>query len=159
MSAARQSIDALKAQVGTETGVSGWKVIDQARIDAFADVSEDHQFIHLDPVRAETETDFGGTIAHGFLSVSLLSAMLADVLPKMEGRRMAVNYGFERLRFLSPVRAGARLRGRFALTNVDERTPGEITVTHAVTVEIENSDRPALVADWITRYYFEGADA
>mgnify|MGYP000471325513 CR=1 FL=1 len=153
--AARQSIDALTARVGGEARVSHWHVVDQARIDAFASATDDHQFIHVDPVRALAETPFGGTIAHGFLSVSLLPAMLAEVLPDMEGRRRAVNYGFDRLRFVSPVRAGARVRGHFALTGIEERKPGEITATHAVTVEIEGAVRPALVAEWITRYYFD----
>lgn len=159
MSAARQSIQTLQAQVGEQTGLSNWLVIDQARIDVFAEVTDDKQFIHIDPAQASAETDFGGTIAHGFLSVSLLSVMLNDVLPEMAGRRMIVNYGFDRLRFLSPVRSGSRVRGRFFLKAVDERKSGEVTVTFSVTVEIENADRPALAADWITRFYFEGADA
>lgn len=152
-----EAANALKALVGKEVGVSGWHPVDQGRIDAFAEVGGDHQFIHVEPERAAAEAPFGGTIAHGFLIVSLLSAMLAEVIPAMPGRRMAVNYGFDRLRFVSPVPSGARVRGRFVVAKVKEREPGEVTVTYSATVEQDGSERPALVADWITRYYFDAA--
>ena len=130
--------------------ISRWLTIDQARIDAFAEVIEDHQFIHVDPARA-AETRFGGTIAHGFLTLSLLSAMAYDAIPLTDA--LSVNYGFDRIRFLSPVPAGARVRGRFTLAEVEERAPGERTLRWDVSVEVEGSERPALVARWLSRRY------
>lgn len=144
----------LSAQIGREVGLSRWFTVDQTRISAFADVTEDHQFLHVDPDRA-AQTPFGGTIAHGFLSLSLLSAMSYDALPPLAGRTASVNYGFDRLRFVSPVRAGSRVRGRFALLETDIPTPDALNLTHKVSVEIEGSDKPALVAHWITRHYFD----
>lgn len=149
------SLAELRALVGKETGVSDWITLDQAKIDAFAEVGGDHQFIHVDPARAAAEAPFGGTIAHGFLTVACMSTMLYQAFPDIIGTRMAVNYGFDKLRFLSPVRAGARVRGRFVLSKLDENRPGEVTAHCAITVEIEGEDRPALVADWINRYYLE----
>ena len=143
-----------KAKVGTELGVSRWFGIGQDRIDAFADATEDWLFIHTDPERAAREAPYGGTIAHGFLTASLLAAMAYDALPRVEGAPRGVNYGFDRLRFVAPVRAGKRVRGRFNLSKLDAGRPGEVTLHYAVTVEIEGEDRPALVADWITRQYF-----
>jgi len=142
------SLDDIRPRVGTEIGVSGWIQIDQARIDAFAEVTEDRQFIHVDPAAA-ANTPFGGTIAHGFLTLSLLSRMAADVMQVPETTKMAVNYGFEKVRFLAPVRAGKRVRGRFTLTSIEEKGPGRLQFVHAVTVEIEGGDKPALIADWI----------
>ena len=142
------SLDAIKAAVGTEIGVSDWIEVTQDRIDAFADATEDRQFIHIDPVLA-AQTPFGGTIAHGFLSLSLLSRMGADVMLVPDTTKMAVNYGLDRVRFLAPVRAGKRVRGRFVLTGMTEKSPGQILLTHAVTVEIEGEDKPALLADWL----------
>jgi acyl dehydratase len=142
------TLDDIRARIGQEIGVSGWLTIDQARIDAFAEVTEDRQFIHVDP-EAASKTPFGGTIAHGFLTLSLLSRMAADVMQVPETTKMAVNYGFEKVRFLAPVRAGRRVRGRFTLTSLEEKRPGQIQFVHAVTVEIEGEDKPALVADWI----------
>ncbi|MEM9635228.1 MAG: MaoC family dehydratase [Pseudomonadota bacterium] len=137
---------------GQEVGVSSWYRIDQSQIDAFADVTRDHQFIHVDPERASA-TPFGGTIAHGFLTLSLLSAMGQEAQPQIEGAVMGINYGFDRVRFLSPVRTGARLRGRFILGNVKQTKPGEVDVLWQTTVEIENERRPALKADWLNRFY------
>jgi len=142
------SLDEIRARIGREVGVSGWILVDQARIDAFADVTEDRQFIHVDP-EAAAKTPFGGTVAHGFLTLSLLSRMAADAMLVPEGTRMGVNYGFEKVRFLAPVRAGRRVRGRFTLTSLEEKRPGQFQFLHAVTVEIEGEDKPALVADWI----------
>jgi len=144
-----KSIDELATLVGGETGVSRWILIDQKRIDAFAEITEDRQFIHIDPEAARA-TPFGGPIAHGFLTLSMLSALAMDALPDIEGRAMGVNYGFEKLRFLSPVPAGARIRGRFKLESVAPRSTAEFLVRHAVTVEIEGAVKPALVADWLT---------
>ena len=109
------SLEAYQNMVGREIGVSSWHVVDQGRINAFADVIEDHQFIHVDPERAKRETAFGSTVAHGFLTMSLLSIMSYEVMPVIEGTTMGVNYGFDKLRFISPVRAGSRVRGRFTL--------------------------------------------
>jgi acyl dehydratase len=144
---------AAPAAAATER-VSRWFSIDQDRIDAFAAVCEDEQFIHVDPERA-AGTRFGGTIAHGFLTLSMLSAMAYDAMP-LRGQ-LSVNYGFDRIRFLAPVPAGSRVRARFALAGSEERRPGETTCQWDVTVEIEGGgDRPALMARWITRRY-EGA--
>ena len=142
------SIEEIKARVGSEIGASDWLLVDQAAIDAFAAVTQDHQFIHTDP-EAAAKTPFGGTVAHGFLSLSLLSRMAADVMLVPEGLRMAVNYGFDRVRFIAPVRSGKRVRGRFALTGAEEKRPGQWQLVHDVTVEIEGEDKPALTATWI----------
>jgi acyl dehydratase len=142
------SIEDIEARVGSEIGVSGWILVDQARIDAFADVTEDPQFIHVDP-EAAAKTPFGGTVAHGFLTLSLLSRMAADAMLRPEGVKMGVNYGFERVRFMAPVRSGKRVRGRFTLVRFEEKRPGQWQFVHQVTVEIEGEEKPALVADWI----------
>jgi acyl dehydratase len=142
------SIEDIGAKLGTEVGVSDWILVDQARIDAFAAVTDDHQFIHVDP-QAAAQTPFGGTIAHGFLTLSLLSRMAADAMLRPESIRMGVNYGFEKVRFLAPVRSGKRVRGRFRLDRFEERRPGQYQFVHEVTVEIENEDKPALIAEWI----------
>ncbi|HET7576056.1 MAG TPA: MaoC family dehydratase [Sphingomicrobium sp.] len=143
------SLAEIERQVGEEVGVSGWMTIDQARIDAFADATEDRQFIHVDP-DAATQTPFGGTIAHGFLSLSLLSRMGAEAMLMPEGLKMAVNYGLDRVRFLAPVKSGKRVRGRFVLQSVKEKAPGQVVMHHEVTVEIESEDKPALSAVWLT---------
>jgi acyl dehydratase len=152
------TLEDLAAQIGTETGVSRWLLIDQARINAFADVTEDHQFIHIDPEAAKA-TPFGGTIAHGFLTLSMLSALGADALPRPRGVAMGVNYGFEKVRFVTPVPAGRRIRGRFELLAVTRRSPLEAQMRNKVTVEIEGSDKPALVAEWLTLYVMDSDHA
>ncbi len=143
------SIEDIKQRVGEEIGVSDWITVDQRAIDTFADVTGDHQFIHVDPVAAAANTPFGGTIAHGFLTLSLLSQMAAGVMLVPDGFRMAFNYGFDKVRFLAPVRSGSRVRGRFTLASIEEKRPGEWQFLHNVTVEIEGEDKPALTADWI----------
>jgi acyl dehydratase len=143
------SLDEIKAKVGTEIGVSDWILVDQDRIDRFAEVTEDRQFIHIDPVRSAAETPFGGTVAHGFLSLSLLSRMGEDAFLQPPNVKLGVNYGFERVRFMSPVRAGKRVRGRFKLVSADERRPGQWRFVHEVTVEIEDEKKPALTVEWI----------
>ena len=148
------SLEAYQAMVGKEIGVSSWHLVDQPRIDTYADVIEDHQFIHVDPERAKKETAFGTTIAHGFLTMSLLSIMSYEVMPVIAGTTMGVNYGFDKLRFISPVRSGKRVRGRFVLAEAKLRKPNELQSRTNVTVEIEGEDKPALVADWITRMVF-----
>ncbi|NNM74709.1 MaoC family dehydratase [Enterovirga aerilata] len=144
------TISELEGRLGQELGVSAWREVTQADIDAFAHVTGDHQFIHVHEARARAETDFGGTIAHGFLTLSLLSAFALDALPPLSGRRMGVNYGFERVRFLSPVRTGARVRGRFTLARLEPRRTNEFLLGYDVTVEIEGSEKPALAALWLT---------
>lgn len=144
------SLESLKGRIGEEVGVSSWRTVDQGMIDRFAEVTGDHQFIHVDPVRAAAETPFGGTIAHGFLTLSLLSAMGQEAMPLIEGRVMGINYGFDRVRFLSPVPVGAKVRGRFVLAEITPRARKEAMLRYQVTIEIEGSARPALAADWIT---------
>jgi acyl dehydratase len=144
-----------QALVGREVGVSSWHLVDQQRIDVFADVIEDHQFIHVDPGRAKAETSFGTTIAHGFLTMSLMSIMSYEVMPVISGTTMGVNYGFDKLRFISPVRSGSRVRGRFTLADVKLRKPKELQSRTNVTIEIEGGEKPALVADWIGLIYFD----
>jgi acyl dehydratase len=142
------SLDEIRSRVGTEIGQSSWLTVDQPRIDAFAEATEDRQFIHTDPAAA-AQTPFGGTIAHGFLSLSLLSRMAADAMLIPEGVKMAVNYGLDRVRFLAPVRSGSRVRGRFTLDSIEEKAPGQLLMRHVVTVEIEGEDKPALSAIWL----------
>ena len=138
----------IRARIGTEVGLSSWLTVDQARIEAFADATDDHQFIHVDP-DAAAKTPFGGTIAHGFLTLSLLSRMAADAMLVPDGVRMGVNYGFDRVRFLAPVKSGKRVRGRFTLDSIEEKAPGQWLLRHTVTVEIEDEGKPALIAQWL----------
>ena len=142
------SLDDIRSRVGEEVGVSSWIEIDQQRIDTFADATEDHQFIHVDP-EAAAAAGLGGTIAHGFLSLSLLSRMAAEASLFPEGLKMALNYGLDRVRFLAPVRSGKRVRGRFTLDSMEEKAPGQWLLRHTVTVEIEGGDKPALSAVWL----------
>ncbi|MEO1494990.1 MAG: MaoC family dehydratase [Pseudomonadota bacterium] len=148
------------AREGQEIGVSRWFDMPQSRIDAFADVTEDWFYIHTNPERAAAQTPWGGTIAHGFLTASLLSAMAYDVLPRLEGSTRGVNYGFDRLRFVAPVPVDSRVRGRFTLSQAMTEKPGEVTLHYGVAVEIEGQEiaaggRPALAADWITRQFYD----
>ncbi len=115
----------------------------------FADATHDHQFIHVDEERTKKETDFGGTIAHGFLSLSLLSKFFDDALPGVQNTTMGINYGFEKVRFLMPVPAGSRLRGHIKLMECTERKPGEYLSKYDISVEIENIEKPALVTEWL----------
>lgn len=138
----------LNALIGHEVGLSKWFEVDQARIDAFVDCTEDHQFIHVDPEAAKA-TPFGGTIAHGFLTLSLASAMSYDAVAPLDGVMMGVNYGFDKLRFLAPVRAGSRIRGRFKLLSAEDKGGGRWLLKHELTVEIEGEDKPALIAEWL----------
>jgi len=140
-------------QTGKEVGVSRWFEIDQTRIDKFADVTEDWQFIHVDPQKA-ADTPFRGTVAHGFLTLSMLAAMAYDGLPAVEGRVMGVNYGFDKIRFVAPVRSGSRVRARFKLLEVIARNPKEFMTKSEVSVEIEGSEKPALIAEWLGVSYF-----
>ncbi|MBA2466806.1 MAG: MaoC family dehydratase [Sphingomonas sp.] len=143
----------IRQRVGSEVGVSSWLTVDQARIDAFADTTEDRQFIHVDPAAA-AQTPFGGTVAHGFLSLSMLSRMGAEAMLLPESMTMAVNYGLDRVRFIAPVPSGKRIRGRFVLDSLEEKAPGQLLVRHDVTVEIEGVDKPALTAQWLGLLFF-----
>jgi acyl dehydratase len=144
------SLEQLQAGVGTEVGVSPWRVVSQTIINKFADATDDHQFIHVDPVRAASETPFGGTIAHGFLLLSLLAAMTYETLPPIEGQSIGINYGFDKIRFVAPVKSGARIRARFLLADVNARPSGWVQMSYDVTIEIENAPKPALTARWLT---------
>ncbi|WP_284877131.1 MaoC family dehydratase [Brevundimonas sp. MEB006b] len=141
-------VSELQALIGQEVGVSKWFDVTQARIDSFADCTEDHQFIHVDP-KAARATPFGGTIAHGFLTLSLASAMSYDAVAPLDGVVMGVNYGFDKLRFLAPVPAGSRIRGRFKLLSADDKGDGRWLLKHELTVEIDGADKPALIGEWL----------
>ncbi len=144
--------------VGQEIGMSDWITVDQTMIQLFADATHDQQFIHVDPERAATESPFGGTIAHGFLTLSLLSAMNFGSIPNIREQTMGINYGFDRVRFASPVKSGSRVRGHFTLSDCRFRGAGMLMTTYDVTVEIENEKKPALTACWITIVQFDPKD-
>lgn len=145
--------DEMKSAIGRES-VSDWIVVTQAMIDQFAEATGDHQFIHVDPERARL-TPFGTTIAHGFLTLSLLPqlAMRTPDAPRLDGVRMGVNYGGNKVRFLAPVPSGARIRGRSTVTEFEEKRPGQYQYTTQTTVEIEGQDKPAMIAEWITQVF------
>jgi acyl dehydratase len=147
-------IGELEALVGSRVGQSDWILVDQARINDFADVTEDHQYIHVDPEKARG-TDFGGTIAHGFLTLSLLSRMVETGLRPINGMTANVNYGFDKIRMLSPVPAGARVRACFTLTSVARRSDTQVLCAYHVDVEIESRSRLALAADWLILTTFQ----
>ena len=138
----------IRDRVGKEIGVSSWLTMDQQRIDEFAESTEDRQFIHVDP-QAAAQTPFGTTIAHGFLSLSMLSRMAAEVMLVPDSTKMAVNYGLDRVRFIAPVKSGKRIRGRFRIDSIEEKAPGQLLLRHTVTVEIEGEEKPALTAEWL----------
>jgi acyl dehydratase len=149
-------VDELASLVGTEVGVSGWLLIDQPMIDRFADATLDHQFIHVDPKRA-AQTPYKGTIAHGLLVVSLLPHLYGDAVDfELRGVRTRLNYGYDRVRFTSPIPVNSRVRARFTLSEAVEKSPGYWRITCAVTAEIEGSERPAVVADWVRMWIVEG---
>ncbi len=140
------------ARKGSVLGTSDWIAVTQDKIDQFAEVTGDHQFIHVNPELA-AQTPFGTTIAHGYLTLSLLSRMAYDVMPGIEGTKMGVNYGLNSVRFLAPVKSGRRVRGHFTMADVVERSPGVVQTTTSVSVEIEGEDKPALAAEWVTLAY------
>ena len=142
----------LRDQVGNEIGVSDWWEITQERVDKFADATDDHQFIHVDP-EAAAATPFGGTIAHGFLTLSLTVPMGASVHLDVGEPKMAINYGLDKVRFPAPVPVGSRVRVRVTLAAVEE-VPGGIHVNQTMTTEIEGQDKPAMVAERLTRFYY-----
>ena len=141
-------LDKIRERIGSEIGVSAWITVDQERINSFAKATEDLQFIHVDPETA-AQSPFGGTIAHGFLTLSLLSRMGAEAMLIPSGLKMAVNYGLDRVRFLAPVKSGARIRGRFVLDSIEEKAPGQVLMRHTVTVEIDGEHKPAMTAQWL----------
>lgn len=151
------SLSEFAGLVGTEVGVSKWFDVPQSRIDLFADATDDHQFIHVDAQRAE-ETQFGGTIAHGFLTMSLLSAMNFDCVPSARERTLGINYGFDKVRFMSPVPSGSRIRGRFKLADARFRGENMLVLSYDVTVEIEGAAKPAMVATWLSITQFDPKD-
>jgi acyl dehydratase len=143
----------MQAKVGETLGSSEWILVDQEMINKFADATGDHQFIHVNPEAAKM-TPFGGTIAHGFLTLSLFPVMMAKSdCPKVEGVKMGVNYGGNKVRFLAPVRSGKQVRGHFKLLELEEKRPGQWQQTLELTVEIEGEEKPALIAEWITQFF------
>ena len=147
------TLDELRAQVGKEIGISGWRAITQEQIDQFADATGDHQWIHVDQERARRESPYGSTIAHGFLTVSLLSQLINEAVEIDGDFKLRVNYGFNRLRFTGAVPSGSRIRGRFTLQSVKD-VEGGVELTWLSTVEVEGRDKPALVAEWLGRTYY-----
>jgi acyl dehydratase len=143
------TLQQLSERRGTELGSSEWFLLDQSRIDAFADVTLDHQFIHVDAERA-AKTPLGGTIAHGLLTLSMIVHLCREHIPKLSGAGMILNYGFDKVRFLSPVRAGSRIRAVTRLADVTERNPRQLLVKLDVSVELEGHNKPALAAEWLT---------
>lgn len=146
------TLEELRGRIGETLGVSDWLLMDQARITAFGEITQDPQFIHMDPARAAAETPFGGTIAHGFLTLSLLSGMNLQVFPQVKDRVMTINYGLDKVRFLAPVPSGARVRGRFVLEAIEKRKAGQFLCRITSTVEIEGVAKPALIAEQLALY-------
>jgi len=139
----------MKESMGADTDTSDWLLIDQVRINAFADCTDDHQFIHVDPERA-ANTRFGSTIAHGFLSLSMLSYFAESVGCVFENMVMGINYGFDKVRFLAPVKVNKRIRAHARLLDVQEKKPGHFLIKQEVSIEIEGETTPALIAEWLT---------
>jgi acyl dehydratase len=150
-------LSAIKALVGQEA-VSPWRLVTQDMINGFAAATDDHQWIHTDPARAAAETPFGGTIAHGFLTLSLLSTLAYETLPVIETTTMGMNYGFDKIRFAAPVRAGTQVRARFKLTDADIRPSGRVLTSYDVTLDIEGSVKPAFTAEWKTLSVIDPAE-
>jgi acyl dehydratase len=144
----------LEKAVGQEIGPTEWFMIDQARVSGFADDTEDHQWIHVDPERAKAGP-FGGPVAHGFLTLSLIPYLMGE-LRRVEGVRMGVNYGLDRVRFPSPVLVGRRIRARATVTSLDKIAGDAVQMVTLVTIEVEGSGKPACVAEMVSRYYFDG---
>ena len=144
-------VRALRDRIGEEIAVGDWFEVSQARINQFAEATGDAQWIHVDPARAAAESPFKTTIAHGFLTLSLLSSLIRDAMT-FHGLRMAINYGMNRMRFVAPVPAGSRIRARFVPASVEDAS-GSVQVTWQVTIDREHSDKPCCVAEWIVRYY------
>lgn len=143
------SLPDYRAAIGSEIGRSDWVVIDQPMIDGFAALTGDNQYIHIDPVRAR-ETPLGGTVAHGFLTLAIIGGLAPKIISPIEGTRIGYNYGFNRVRLMTPVPSGSRIRAVFVVKGAEQRAPGQVTLTFGVTVEIEGRSKPALVAEWLT---------
>ncbi len=143
------TLDEVRSYTGKEIGVSDWFSLDQDRINAFADLTEDHMFLHVNPEAAKM-TPFGGTIAHGLLTLSMMPVMAYQAMPGVSGTKMGVNYGYNKVRFMAPVKSGKRIRGKFIVKGVEEQSGGRIQITNDVTIEIEGEPKPALAAEWIT---------
>lgn len=141
-------------RIGSDFGTSEWMLLDQAKVSAFADLTDDRYFIHTDPERAKRETPYGGTIAHGFLTLSMLAQMAYQVCPAVEGTKSGVNYGFNRLRFVAPVPTGSRVRGRFRLKDFETRPGERWQATWDVSVEVEGGTKPAIAAEWLNAGFF-----
>jgi len=148
------SVDDLKAQVGSEIGRTDWISIDQDRIDKFAEATGDHNWIHVDPERAAAETPFGGTIAHGFLTLSLLPMLLYQIYD-LQPRKMSLNYGLDKVRFITPVPADGRVRGVLVFRSFEEEAGGRLKFFGTMTIELEGSDRPACVADFVSLHILD----
>ena len=154
---AEAAYELFKAGIGQDEGTGDWLQVDQDRINAFADVTEDHQFIHVDPEACKELSPWGVPIAHGFLTLSLLvklSASIPQPAERFDGIVMGINYGFEKVRFISPVKVGSRIRAKSVLSSVDLKDPNTIQYVRTMTVEIEGEDKPALVAEWISRLIY-----
>ncbi|MDX6285821.1 MAG: hypothetical protein QOG53_1306 [Frankiales bacterium] len=157
MSKGENAYELFKAAIGEAEGTGDWFMVDQDRINAFADVTEDHQFIHVDPKLSAEMSPWGVTIAHGFLTLSMLSHLCSSIPQppeRLDGIVMGVNYGFEKVRFIAPVKVGSRIRASSVLSSVDLKDPNTLQSVRTVTVEIEGEDKPALVADWVTRMVY-----
>jgi acyl dehydratase len=144
-------LEDMQARIGEDIGTSAWFALDQSRINAFANCTEDHQYIHVNPDLAK-DSPFGTTIAHGFLTLSMLAPLMESALEKLEVQ-MSVNYGFDKVRFLAPVKSGKRIRGHFKLLELAEKRPGQWQQKVEVTVEIEDETKPALLAEWIFQHF------
>jgi acyl dehydratase len=149
------TLEELRAGLGRELGLSPWLEVSQERVDRFADVTDDHQYIHVDPERA-AQTPFGGTIAHGLLTLSLIVHLCLERVPKLRGTRLVLNYGFDRVRFVAPVRVGKRIRAAARLADATLRKAGQVLVKLEVTIEIEGEDKPALTAEWLSLHVTDG---
>ena len=159
MTNGEKAYELMQAALGQPEGSGDWILVDQARIDAFAEVSGDHQFIHVDPEACKTMSPWGVPIAHGFLTLSLLTKLMESVPQppeRREGAVMGINYGFEKVRFVNPVKVDSKVRASSVLAAVDQKDPDTLQVTRTVTVEIEGEGKPALVADWVTRAVYSG---
>ena len=135
--------------IGRRSEPGPWFTVTQEQINTFADSTHDHQYIHVDP-EAASQTPFGSTIAHGMLTLAMLSHFSASVAPRIEGVYMGINYGFDRVRFLEPVKVNSRIRARMTILEATEKNPGEFLIKSAVEIELENAEKPALVAEWLT---------
>lgn len=155
MSSLQNALEHYRALIGSEIGESSWVTVDQQMVDAFAETTRDKQWIHIDPERAAKDTPFGGTIAHGFLTLSLASGFASECFKPRPGQVMGINYGLNKVRFLNPVKVGSRLRGKFTLQGISVRSDTELLRETLLTIEIEGAERPALVAEWLGISVFE----